>query len=74
MKRLLETIKVERVHESPKESGAIRRFELLDGLRGIAAICVALMHFCEIYTKHAFTHGYLAVDFLSFRVCPELFV
>lgn len=42
-------------------------FEILDGLRGLAAIVVVIFHFMEIaitdYNKNFIAHGYLAVDF-----------
>jgi len=42
-------------------------FEILDGLRGLAAIVVVFYHFMEIaitdYSKNFIAHGYLAVDF-----------
>lgn len=42
-------------------------FEILDGLRGLAAIVVVIYHFMEIaitdYSKNFIAHGYLAVDF-----------
>ncbi|NID12897.1 acyltransferase [Fibrella aestuarina] len=42
-------------------------FQLLDGLRGVAAIAVLIFHFMEFavpdYTKSFIAHGYLAVDF-----------
>ncbi|MGM9475648.1 acyltransferase family protein [Pedobacter sp. GSP4] len=44
-----------------------QHFEILDGLRGIAAIAVVIFHFMEIaitdYSKNFIGHGYLAVDF-----------
>ncbi|WP_113663639.1 acyltransferase family protein [Pedobacter nanyangensis] len=41
-------------------------FEILDGLRGIAAVGVVVFHFIEMYTPHPedlIAHAYLAVDF-----------
>ena len=42
-------------------------FEILDGLRGLAAVVVVIFHFMEIaiadYNKNFIAHGYLAVDF-----------
>ncbi|RZA07733.1 MAG: acyltransferase [Moraxellaceae bacterium] len=44
-----------------------QHFEILDGLRGVAAIAVVIFHFMEwIYTdpsKNFIGHGFLAVDF-----------
>lgn len=44
-----------------------KHFEILDGLRGLAAIAVVIFHFMEIaitdYSKNFIAHGYLAVDF-----------
>lgn len=44
-----------------------QHFEILDGLRGVAAIAVVIFHFMEIAipdsTKNFIAHGYLAVDF-----------
>ncbi|MFC4210613.1 acyltransferase family protein [Pedobacter lithocola] len=44
-----------------------KHFEILDGLRGVAAIAVVIYHFMEIaildYSKNFIAHGYLAVDF-----------
>ncbi|SFU56708.1 Peptidoglycan/LPS O-acetylase OafA/YrhL, contains acyltransferase and SGNH-hydrolase domains [Pustulibacterium marinum] len=45
-----------------------QHFEILDGLRGVAAIIVVLFHILEIFsngdhTKQLLNHGYLAVDF-----------
>lgn len=43
------------------------RYEILDGLRGVAAIFVVLFHLFETYstgvTEQIINHGYLAVDF-----------
>ena len=43
------------------------RYEILDGLRGVAAIIVVAFHLMECYpeqlTTKFFSHGYLAVDF-----------
>ncbi|KAA2242722.1 acyltransferase [Chitinophaga agrisoli] len=42
-------------------------FELLDGLRGVAAVVVVIFHFMEMaitdYSKNFAGHGFLAVDF-----------
>lgn len=43
------------------------RYEILDGLRGVAAIMVVIFHLFETYSKgpchQLVNHGYLAVDF-----------
>lgn len=43
------------------------RYEILDGLRGVAAIMVVLFHMFECYspgvTEQIINHGYLSVDF-----------
>jgi peptidoglycan/LPS O-acetylase OafA/YrhL len=42
-------------------------FEILDGMRGIAAVSVVIFHFMEVaytdYSKNFIGHGFLAVDF-----------
>ena len=45
-----------------------QRYEILDGLRGVAALMVIIFHFFELYSfgnpsKQIVNHGYLAVDF-----------
>ncbi|WP_215224163.1 acyltransferase family protein [Echinicola shivajiensis] len=44
-----------------------QHFEILDGLRGLAAVAVVVFHFMEIivpdYHDNFIAHGYLAVDF-----------
>lgn len=50
------------------------RFEILDGLRGVAAIIVVMFHLFETYSagpcSQILNHGYLAVDF--FLCCQDL--
>ncbi|WP_245752616.1 acyltransferase family protein [Chitinophaga arvensicola] len=52
---------------SPGLLGTKQHFDILDGLRGIAAITVVVFHFMEIvysdYSKNFVGHGFLAVDF-----------
>lgn len=42
-------------------------FDILDGLRGVAALAVVIFHFMEVaysdYSKNFIAHGFLAVDF-----------
>jgi len=44
-----------------------KHFEILDGLRGVAAVAVVLFHFMEMaytdYSQNFIAHGFLAVDF-----------
>src|SRR5687768_17245753 len=44
-----------------------RHFEVLDGLRGIAALAIVIFHFMEWvfsdFSKNFIAHGFLAVDF-----------
>lgn len=46
------------------------RFEILDGLRGVAAMIVVAFHLFETYSSgpddQILNHGYLAVDFFLF--------
>ncbi len=48
-------------------AGAKPRYEILDGLRGVAAVIVVMFHLLETYSKgvpyQLLNHGYLAVDF-----------
>jgi peptidoglycan/LPS O-acetylase OafA/YrhL len=48
--------------------GTKSHYEILDGLRGVAALMVVIFHTCEAYAggnrfKQIINHGYLAVDF-----------
>lgn len=44
-----------------------QHYEVLDGLRGVAAVSVVIFHFLEMvytdYSKNFFAHSFLAVDF-----------
>src|SRR5450631_1485245 len=53
-----------------KNSGVLQskpRYEILDGLRGVAALMVVAFHILEAHSTtpldHIINHGYLAVDF-----------
>ncbi|MDE7166905.1 MAG: acyltransferase [Bacteroidaceae bacterium] len=50
-----------------KLRGSKPRYEILDGLRGVAAVIVVMFHLFETYSKgvpyQILNHGYLAVDF-----------
>lgn len=54
-------------NESIKISQSKPRYEILDGLRGVAAVIVVMFHLFETYSKgvpyQILNHGYLAVDF-----------
>jgi peptidoglycan/LPS O-acetylase OafA/YrhL len=58
------------MHATTKRDDTLQtrpHFEMLDGLRGIAAVAVVVFHFMEIavtdLSKNFITHAYLAVDF-----------
>ncbi|GAB3663853.1 acyltransferase [Echinicola sediminis] len=52
---------------SPNLLSTKKHFDILDGLRGVAALIVVIFHFMEIiipdFTVNFLAHGYLAVDF-----------
>ena len=49
---------------SPDVLKTKQHFEVLDGLRGVAALCVVFYHFLQVdYSKNFLEHGFLAVDF-----------
>lgn len=53
--------------DEPTRLATKPHFQVLDGLRGVAAISVLIFHFMEFsvpdYSKNFIAHGYLAVDF-----------
>jgi peptidoglycan/LPS O-acetylase OafA/YrhL len=49
-----------------------RRFYVLDGIRGIAALLVVLRHTGEYFNPITFQESYLAVDFFSPKRCGGL--
>src|SRR6201992_288482 len=56
------------MNNNPAYLESKRHYEILDGLRGVAAIAVVIFHCFEVFTfDHRFVqlmnHGYLAVDF-----------
>lgn len=52
---------------STSVTGSKPRYEILDGLRGVAAVIVVVFHLLETYSRgvpyQLLNHGYLAVDF-----------
>ena len=52
---------------SPEILETKQHFDILDGLRGVAALAVVAFHFMEVaytdYSKNFIGHGFLAVDF-----------
>jgi peptidoglycan/LPS O-acetylase OafA/YrhL len=55
------------VTQSPDLLKTKQHFEILDGLRGVAALAVVIFHFMEWvftdFSKNFISHGFLAVDF-----------
>src|ERR1700712_3497162 len=53
--------------QTPRYLETKNHYEILDGLRGVAAILVVIFHVLETYSGNRFNqfinHGYLAVDF-----------
>jgi len=56
------------MNETPVVLQTKSHYQILDGLRGVAALIVVMFHTCEVYSngnhsKQVLNHGYLAVDF-----------
>jgi peptidoglycan/LPS O-acetylase OafA/YrhL len=56
------------MNETPAVLQTKSHYQILDGLRGVAALIVVMFHTCEVYSngnhsKQVLNHGYLAVDF-----------
>ncbi|WP_129718049.1 acyltransferase [Pedobacter sp. SYP-B3415] len=58
---------MERTNTAPAILHIKQHFDVLDGLRGVAALAVVVFHFMEWaytdFTKNFIAHGFLAVDF-----------
>lgn len=52
-----------RVRNSGSRTINVQRYDVLDGMRGVAAICVMLMHFLSHENIHIFPNADVAVDF-----------
>jgi peptidoglycan/LPS O-acetylase OafA/YrhL len=55
------------MNKNPGRLASKPRYEILDGLRGVAAMVVVAFHICEAHAasplNQVINHGYLAVDF-----------
>ena len=55
------------MHQKNYQPPGKPRYEVLDGLRGVAALIVVAFHLLEVYSggpvHQIINHGYLAVDF-----------
>ena len=67
LNRLRQNFIIIKMNQSPAGLNSKPHYEILDGLRGVAAIIVLAFHLLEAHATNAFTqiinHGYLAVDF-----------
>ena len=67
LNRLRQNFIIIKLNQSPAGLNSKPHYEILDGLRGVAAIIVLAFHLLEAHATNAFTqiinHGYLAVDF-----------